>query len=527
MKNIRSFLHLKAFHKNSSLLSLLCYLCTYFAVLGLSWAENSALFSWYWKLAILFFCTLLFLISIVRSNSFDKSLKFLKEKEKEIARLREQNGIQNLELAESMQVNLARSRFLAHISHEIRNPLNSILGFSELLSKRKLDPQSRQFVDMIAQSGDGLRLLLNDILDLNKIGDGKLKLESISFNFKELVSTTILPYTYMAKQKKIEFELIFDPNIPLYLLADPHRFRQVLLNLISNSLKFTQQGKISVQLIRQWENDDNVGIRTLVSDTGIGIQENQLTNIFKPFIQSEASTARKYGGSGLGLSIVAELVTLMDGEISVQSPNPLLKSTEEAPGTHFILDLNFRVDTRKKHTHQKNEQSELELDYKLPASIRILVAEDNKVSQVLFQHMLEGMGAQVDLVNNGQEAIDVLKSTPYDLIFMDIQMPIMNGLQASRCIRKELGISTPIIGATANAFEEDIREALQAGMNDNISKPFRQKDMYDKVCRWGIKKTDESLIDESLIKASKKPINLSKLKPSYQEPMTDKNIDLP
>lgn len=489
MKNIRSFLPLKALQKHSSLLSLICYLAIYCSVLGLSWAENSALLSWYWKLAILFFCSILFLIAVIRSGSFEKSIKHLIEKNKDISRLREQIGIQKLALKESEQINNERLRFLAHICHEIRNPLNSIMGFSELLSKRELDPKSSQFVHLISQSGDGLRMLLNDILDLNKIGDGKLKLETVSFEFKDLVSTTILPYTYMAKQKNIELEFIYDPSIPSHILADPHRFRQILVNLLSNAMKFTPKGKIRVQFINHWENDDNVKVRTLVSDTGIGIKEEQLSHIFKPFVQSDVSTTRKYGGSGLGLSIVAELVTLMDGEISVQSPSPLRDATQENPGTLFTLDLNFRVDTRKQAMISHSELNEPKWDYRLPSPVRILVADDNMISQMLFQHVLEGMGAEVDLVVNGLEALDAVKKSPYDLIFMDVQMPIMNGLAASRNIRKELGISTPIIGATANAFDEDIRAALQAGMNDCISKPFRQKDIYDKVCRWGIRNT--------------------------------------
>lgn len=519
MKKKHSSLYLKALHKHGSFLSLFCYLCTYIAVLGLNWAEHSDLLSWYWKLAILLFCSVLFLVSIVRSNSFEKTLQFVKEKEKEISRLREQNGIQKLELNENIQINQKRARFLAQISHEIRNPLNAILGFTELLGKRNLDFQSQQYVTMITQSGDGLRLLLNDILDLDKMDGGKLKLESISFDFKELISSTILPYTYMAKQKNLVFELICDPTIPQYLLADPYRFRQILLNLISNSLKFTKQGSIRVQFIKQWENDDNVIIRTLVSDTGIGIKEDQLKHIFKPYIQSKPSTTREYGGSGLGLSIVSELVSLMDGEISVQSPNPVLDSEPNTPGTHFMLDINFRIDTRKKSSSPHPLQ-EPALEYKLPEPIHVLIADDNMICQVLFQHILESMGARVDLVANGEEAISAIQQTPYHLIFMDIQMPIMDGLSASRHIRNELGLLTPIIGVTASSFQEDIRAAQQAGMNDYIPKPFRQKEIYDKVCRWGIKKAKEN-------STRKTEALFPKPKPLFQGRRSDKNINLP
>lgn len=489
MKNIRSFLKPKPFQKHISLLSVCCFLFTYIAVLALNSAEQTGIFNWYWKLAILFFSTVLFLIATIRSASFERLSKENLQKGETIQAITAKHQAAELALEKAKHSINIRSRFLAQMSHEIRNPLNSILGFSELLSKRKLDTQSKQFVDMIAQSGDGLLQLLNDILDLNKIDDGKLRLEAISFNFKEVVSSTVLPYTYIARQKNLDFELIFDPKIPTKLIADPYRFRQILHNLISNSIKFTKKGKVCVRFSVAGGNDETVYIQTQISDSGIGIPADKLDDIFNPFTQSETSTTREFGGSGLGLTIVAELVKLMEGEISISSPNPFLENNTETPGTLVSIELPLPLDPDNTLPEIVNPLSEIQFEYTLPKPVRILVAEDNVVNQVLFQTLLENMGASVDIVSNGQEAINALKKgEPYNMVFMDIQMPVINGLAASRTIRRDLGISIPIVGATASAFEEDIRLAQQAGMNDYLPKPFKQKELYEKVCHWGIQK---------------------------------------
>jgi len=488
MKKFRSFLLTQAFQEHTSLLTILSYLLTYLAVLGLGWAEKSDSISWHWKLSILLFSSILFVIALTRNLNYEKTTKKQQDDDDEREALEEKLRILEKERQDAVNANHAKSRFLAQMSHEIRNPLNSILGFSEMLAKRKLDTKSKKFVDLISQSGDGLMLLLNDILDLNKIGEGKLTMESVAFHFKEVISSSLLPYEYEASQKDIQFELIFDPKLPDMLIADPYRFRQILQNLISNSMKFTQAGKIRVQFIHQGQRDGKVWIRTLVSDTGIGIDPKKLTHIFNPFVQSEESTTRKFGGSGLGLTIVSELVRLMGGEIGVQSPNPMYLSDQGGPGTQFHFDVSLPYAKSNYAAEKVVSDKELDEVLELPQAIHVLVAEDNTVNQVLFQSFLEGLGATSDVVDNGQEAIRALCSkTHYDLVFMDIQMPLMDGLQASKSIRRDLESSIPIIGATANAFKEDIRIALQSGMNDYIPKPFRQKDLYEKIMKWAVK----------------------------------------
>jgi len=463
---------------------LLCYI----SVLGLSWSQQSEVFNWYWKLAILFFASVLFLVAIIHSLAYEKLNKHFLEKDNEIQKLKLKLQSQDKQVEQLLHSNKARSRFLAHMSHEIKNPLNSILGFSELLSKRKLDEEALQFVGMIAQSGEGILGLLNDILDLNKIDEGKIRLEAISFYFKEVISSTILPYEYLAKQKNLQFELIFDPQIPDMVIADPYRFRQILFNLIGNSIKFTKQGKISIQFSMQGIREGKVCIRTLVSDTGVGVSASRLDSIFNPFIQSELSTTREFGGSGLGLAIVSELVKLMKGEVFIESPNPQQSEISADPGTQIYFDIEFPID-KKQAPVNSLPSVKGKKEVKLSQPLHILVAEDNADSQVLFQTLLEGMGATIDIVNNGKEALNVLrKNKKYDLILLDIQMPLMDGLTASRCIRSELKLSIPIIGATSNPFKEDIREALQAGMNDYLPKPFRQEELYKKIRRWGTRK---------------------------------------
>ena len=341
-----------------------------------------------------------------------------------------------------------KSEFLANMSHEIRTPLNAILGFIKIM-KEEDDGKFEKYLNIIDSSSQTLLTIINDILDLSKIESGKMKIEKINFSSEELYHTIEL-FEEKADEKNIDYKVKFI-NIPEYLYSDVHRLKQILSNLISNAIKFTPENK-KIEIVLEY-NDNKLYVN--VKDEGIGIPQDKLENIFKPFSQADNSTTRKYGGTGLGLTISHKLVEMLGGELKVKS--------KVGKGSEFY----FTIPIKK----GKKLETKISNNHNIPKGIQLLIVEDNIANQMFMKVILNKLNINFDIANNGLEAIDKYKSNKYDLILMDVNMPIMNGIEATKEIRKT-DKNIPIIALTASALEGDKEKFLNAGMNDYLSKPL-------------------------------------------------------
>ncbi len=368
-----------------------------------------------------------------------------------------------------------KSRFLANMSHELRTPLNAVIGFANVLKKTALDEHQKHYVQLINQSGELLLKLIGDVLDLTKIEEGKFEIEKESFQLKETVCSSLSPYEARAKEAGLEFVLLWEDEIPEYIIGDKHRINQVLINLIGNALKFTKEGKIQVTIAVLEKKDQQVRLKFAVADTGPGIPKEKLSVIFDSFTQADFHIHKEFGGSGLGLSIAKQVVNLMEGELHVESPHTLFSSPL---GTCFWFILPFEIAEKVKI---------MEAEEKSPhfaKKMQVLVAEDNEVNQMLARLVLKGLNCETDFANNGKECITMLEEGAYDFILMDVQMPIMDGLEATLWIRDKLKNDIPIIGLSANMSKEDIEQSLRAGMNDHIGKPYSEEQLYSVIKKW-------------------------------------------
>jgi signal transduction histidine kinase/FixJ family two-component response regulator len=362
-----------------------------------------------------------------------------------------------------------KEQFLANMSHEIRTPINSVIGFTNLLQKTTMMEEQKQFVNLIQSASENLLTIINDILDISKIEAGMLRIESNPFSLRGLCSSIETMFYHKAREKNLSFSLHFQDNIPDTLTGDAVRLTQILVNLISNAIKFTQKGGISINITTLAQNDKEVRVRFSVKDSGIGIPADQLEPIFERFQQGETDTTRKYGGTGLGLSIVRNLVQLQGGNITVES--------EQGKGTEFIFDIAYSLVPMTETLPIAPGEKTTITAGAFPHA-HILVVEDNSMNQLLIKFTFESWKMSYQLADNGAAAIEWLQRASFNLVLLDIQMPLMDGYATAQAIRKELKSDIPIIAMTAHALAGEREKCLSYGMNDYISKPIHEKELF-------------------------------------------------
>lgn len=377
---------------------------------------------------------------------------------------------------ETLKLAKAKDTFLSNMSHELRTPLNAIYGFTELIYKTKLDSSQKEYISTIKSSVEILVSIINDILDYSKLEDGKLKIENRPFNFRELIKGIYELLKLSAQAKNISFKINVEKNIPTYLSGDKVRLSQILMNLLGNAIKFTNKGSVILNIRSVIDNDKELVMSFSVRDTGIGIPSQKLNEIFDRFEQSHGKTS-VYGGTGLGLCITRSLVELQEGKINVKSIY--------GKGSEFSFSLGYaRLNESEISSIIAQEKTEsLNAKRRLFYKLRILLVEDVDVNIRLIEKVVEGTGIVLDTAKNGRLCIEKLKEKEYDLILMDLQMPEMNGYEATYYIRNTMNLKTPIVAVSANISEIDMNKCLDIGMNDYLTKPFKIDQLFAAISK--------------------------------------------
>jgi signal transduction histidine kinase len=375
-------------------------------------------------------------------------------------------------IKEAQQARKMQEQFLANMSHEIRTPMNGIKGMTDLLLETPLSDKQHDMAGMIKRSINTLLVVINDILDFSKIKAGKLHIEKIDLSIREVLNSTRSLFAHPLHSKGLQLQISVDPNIPDCVTGDPHRLNQVLNNLVSNAIKFTNKGGINIDVRIQEQTADSIIVCFKVTDTGVGIPEESIGYIFDSFSQASEDTSRRFGGTGLGLTICKQLLQLQGGDISV--------SSTAGQGSTFKFYLPYGLTNKKAPEAPANPATQ---EYKnLLAGKNVLVAEDNEINQKLIEFVLRKAGGAVTIANNGEEAVQHLQQDKaFDLIIMDLQMPKMDGYATTYYIRHQLRLTTPIIAMTATAMKDEQWQCLHAGMNEYMTKPFEFAELYKRI----------------------------------------------
>ena len=362
----------------------------------------------------------------------------------------------------------AKQRFLSNMSHEIRTPMNAIIGFTKVILRTELTDKQKEYLSAIKISGDALIVLINDILDLAKVDAGKMTFEKTPFKMKSSITAMLHLFENKIQEKNLKLIKEYDNKIPDVLIGDPIRLHQIVLNLVSNAVKFTFQGKITVSVDLLHEDDEKVILKFAITDTGIGISEEKIGTIFENFQQATSGTSLLYGGTGLGLAIVQQLVEPQGGSIFV---NSIIHE-----GSTFSFTLPFQKTNADAELENEEELLDAEIN-----NIKVLIVEDIPLNQLLMKTLLDDFGFERDIAENGQIAIEKIKEKDYEIILMDLQMPVMNGFEATEYIRKTMNLSIPIIALTADVTTVDLAKCKAVGMNDYIAKPVDERLLYNKI----------------------------------------------
>jgi signal transduction histidine kinase/CheY-like chemotaxis protein len=406
----------------------------------------------------------------VLATSFNEMTKKLEHNIHALEESKEELRVSK-ELAEQSVV--IKSNFLANMSHEIRTPMNAVLGFTKLLQTTELDEQQKEFVQAINVSGQNLMTIINDILSYSRIESGKIVIEQIPFSVREIFDSLKVLLHPKVIDKNLDIRFYLDEEIPQTVVGDPTRLMQILLNIADNAIKFTEKGRVKISAAIQHQNNERVAIEFRIVDTGIGISPDKRAVIFERFTQESAEMTRRYGGTGLGLSIAKNLVELQNGIIAVNS--------EVGVGSEFMFSITYGKVAGQVEKKAEQKPVAEPAQSSNGTALKILLAEDNKVNQSLAVHVLKRFGFSTDVAENGRIALDMLQQGSYDLILMDMQMPEMDGYEATTIIRTQLSNDIPIIALTAHALGEEREKCLALGMNEYVSKPFKPEELHEKI----------------------------------------------